>query len=86
MFTTIYDTKRKQTDSIVTQQYEVGTYMIINNDHALQGVCDDNEEIVHKKIRIKAIKLSNIITSGTVLSCKSKYAINDFKTIEDENK
>ena len=86
MFTIIYDTKRKQTDNIVTQQHEVDTYMIINNDPSLQGGSNDNEEIVHKKIRIKAIKLGNIITGGTILSCKSKYAINEFKTIEDESK
>lgn len=78
MFTKIYNNKTNKEISIVTQQYEIGTYIIINNDPMLQGTTILKEEQYHKKIRISAIKNNDIIISGSILNCKSKYKINNF--------
>ena len=79
MITVIHDNKINKDISFVTQQYEVGTYVIINNDPAMQFGISIKEEEYHKKIRIKAIKVGYTIISGSILSCKSKYPINQFK-------
>jgi hypothetical protein len=69
-------------DYIASQQYSIGTYIIINNDSSKQFGVDDEEKIFHKKIRISILKDGGCILNGTFLNLKSKYPINDFKETE----
>lgn len=78
MYTKI-ETKDKEIIIYITQQYSLGTYFIINNNPSLQGNSKDTEEIFHKKLRINTINNNGTILNGTIISCKSKYLINDFK-------
>ena len=82
MITIIHDNKYDKELSFVTQQYQIGTYVIVNNDPKLQFGVNCKEEEYHKKLRIKAIKMGDDIISGSILTCRSKYPINKFK--EDE--
>lgn len=50
MITTIIDDKHKE-HKIVTQQYKVGTYVIIDNDPGLQFATNTSEIEFHKLIR-----------------------------------
>ena len=65
----------------VSQQYEVGTYFIINNNSKLQGTSSLKEEDFHKKVRKSFLKTGGILLDGTYIEVKrkSKYDINDFK-------
>lgn len=83
MFTNIYN--GKTVDTIVTQQYEVGVYIIINNNPAMQGGSSLPEETVHKNLRIAAIKRKHVIVGGTILKCRSNYPINVFTNIDELN-
>lgn len=53
MITTFNDMNGDET-SIVTQQYEIGTYFIINNDSARQGGSHLDEKEFHEMIRKNA--------------------------------
>lgn len=78
MFTTI-KTKEGKELNFVTQQYELGLYIIVNNDPALQGSSLLKEEIYHKQLRIKAIKAGDTLVDGTIIPYKGrKYNINNF--------
>ena len=50
MITTIIDDEHKEHE-IVTQQYEIGTYVIIDNDPAQQFGVNMSEVKYHKYIR-----------------------------------
>lgn len=50
MITTIIDDKHKE-HKIVTQQYQIGTYVIIDNDPAQQFSTNASEIEFHKLIR-----------------------------------
>ena len=50
MITTIIDDKHKE-HKIVTQQYQVGTYVIIDNDPAQQFGVNMSEVKYHKGLR-----------------------------------
>lgn len=63
-------------NTIVTKQYEVGTYVIINNDPSLQFNVDKKEEDYHFSIRKKALKEGAKIIGGTIINRRSKYKIN----------
>lgn len=62
----------------VTQQYKVGTYIIINNDPALQGTSAFKERDYHITLRKKVLKGGDLITNGTLLDYKGKVPINEF--------
>ena len=50
MITVIIGDDNKE-HTITTQQYQVGLYVIIDNDPAQQGCLDVEEKEFHKKIR-----------------------------------
>lgn len=51
MITTIIDDKDKKKHKIVTQQYQVGTYVIVDHDPAQQFGVNMSEVKYHKHIR-----------------------------------
>lgn len=78
MFTKI-KTKEGKELNFVTQQYETGLYIIVNNNPALQGSSLLKEEAYHKQLRIKAIKIGDTLLDGTIIPYKGKkYNINNF--------
>jgi hypothetical protein len=79
MFTKIL-TKEGEELNFVTQQYSVGTYVIINNDPSKQFGVDMKEDEYHKKLRITCIKGGDTLVGGTELTLKSKFPINKFQT------
>jgi len=78
MFTKI-KTKEGKEFSIVTQQYVVGTYVIINNNPALQFGVKIPEEKYHLKIRTEALKNGDTLLAGSILTYNGKLPINEFK-------
>lgn len=50
MITTFIGDDNKE-HKLVTQQYEVGTYCIVDSDPAQQFGAEDDEVTVHKKLR-----------------------------------
>jgi hypothetical protein len=79
MFTKIHN-KNGQEMSIVSQQYDTGVHVIINDDPKQQFGVIGKEEDFHKKVRIKAIKNGDILINGTYIPYNSKkYNINNFK-------
>lgn len=76
MFTELITKEGKLT--FQTQQYKVGLYVIINNDASKQFCVNDNEDMFHKKLRLKALKAGDTIANGTILSIKSSSPINTF--------
>jgi hypothetical protein len=77
MYTTIV-TNEGQEIKVVSQQYEVGLYVILNNDPANQFGVNKKEDLYHKDIRIKTLKMGGKIIGGTTLDVRSKYPINTF--------
>ena len=77
MFTKIL-TKEGMELNFVTQQYNVGTYVIINNDPSMQFGVDKKEDVYHKEIRIQCIKGGDTLVGGSLLTLKTKYPINTF--------
>ena len=78
MYTKIKDVANNKELTFVTQQYEIGTYCIINNDPSQQFGLDVKEEIFHKDLRIDVIKNGDQILKGSFLNVKTKYPINIF--------
>jgi hypothetical protein len=64
-YTTI-KTKEGEKINFTTQQYEVGTYCIINNDPSQQFGIDENEIKFHKKIQKQAKKNGDVILETSV--------------------
>lgn len=62
--------------NIVTQEYEVGTYIIVNNNAQLQGGTTLKEIPYHIKLRKKALKRGDKITKGSYIKGKFKQDIN----------
>lgn len=81
MFTKYQDIHSKKIYTVITQQYEVGTYFIVNGNSELQGFSELTEEEFHKKLRKDILKRGDILLAGNLilLHRKSKYNINDFK-------
>lgn len=77
MYTKIL-TKEGKELNVVTQQYSVGTYVIINNDPSMQFGVDKKEDEYHKKLRITCIKGGDTLIGGSILDVKSKFPINTF--------
>lgn len=78
MFTKI-KTKEGETLHFNSKQYEIGTYIIINNNPACQLTSSLKEEKFHIKLRIEAIKNSDTLVDGTIIPYKGrKYNINNF--------
>lgn len=78
MFTKIKNKEGKELN-VVTKQYEIGLYIIINNNPALQGSSLLKEEAYHKRLRIKVIKSGDTLVDGTIIPYKGrKYNINNF--------
>ena len=80
---TIKETGEKVTH--YTQQYDIGTYIIINHNPALQGGSTLKERDYHIKLRKTVLKANDLISSGTILSYKGKLPLNEFKTINTNN-
>lgn len=80
MFTK-YQNKDGTIFSVVSQQYQVGTYFIVNNDSRLQGGSDLKEEDFHKDLRKNLLKSGKTLLDGSyiVVEKKGKYDINNFK-------
>ena len=66
--------------TVLTQQYEIGTYFIINNEPSLQGSSPLKERDYHIKIRKKILNNNDILIDGTILDYKGKLKLNEFKT------
>jgi hypothetical protein len=75
MFTVIKEVDGEKT-SIITKQYEVGTYIIINNDPSLQMGTALDECPYHIKIRKAALKRNATIINGSIITGKFKENIN----------
>jgi hypothetical protein len=84
MFTIIKEPDGTETN-IVTQEYEVGTYIIINNDPSLQSGSVLKEIPYHIKIRKAALKQGASIISGTYIPGKFKQNINPPPIILETN-
>jgi len=79
MYTKIQITNTKKIHTFATQQYEVGTYVIIDSNPALQSGVTIKERDYHIKIRRKVLKNKDSIIDGTILDYNGKLLINDFK-------
>ncbi len=64
--------------SFVTQQYNVGTYIIVDNNPALQSCINKNELNFHIDLRKTALKHKDILVNGTHLDYNGKLLINKF--------
>ena len=64
MLTRIINIKTKEETTIVTQQYEVGLYVIQDNDPSRQGSVQTKEKPFHQKIRNKVDKDPEYIWEG----------------------
>jgi len=78
MYTEITIKKLGKIITHVTKQYQVGTYIIINNDPALQGGSTLKERDYHISLRERVLKGGDYITNGTILDYKGKTPINEF--------
>ena len=69
-------TKIKETDGTITviasQQYEIGLYVIINNNPALQFTSNLPENEFHRRIRHNALKRDAVILDGNIIKCRNK--------------
>lgn len=73
-----------------TQQYQVGTYFIFDNNPNNQGSTNDDEQLFHKNIREKVLSDGGIILEGNILdkykdSNVNNFAIQDVEFEEVEN-
>lgn len=82
MYTNIR-TQDGKTLNITTQQYQVGTYVIVNNDPSQQFGINDPEEKFHLKIRKNCIKNGDTLVSGSILDYNGKLPINTFENVEN---
>lgn len=64
---TVIETKLKHELAFVTQQHQVGLYVIINNDPTSQFGVDMSEEKYHKGLIRKAIKMGDSIKDSTYM-------------------
>lgn len=63
----------------VTQQYEVGTYIIIDNNPRLQGAVTTKETQYHIALRKKVLKSDAVeLSGGTLIDYSGKEPINEF--------
>ena len=78
---TVIKNKELGNIEIITQQYGLGLYVAIYKNKRLINQFGSNlkEAEYHRKVRIRAIKIGDIIVEGTVLEIKSKYPINTFE-------
>lgn len=78
---TVIKNKELGNIKIITQQYQLGLYIAIYKNKRLinQYASNLKEAEYHRKVRIRAIKIGDIIVEGTVLEIKSKYPINVFE-------
>lgn len=78
---TVIKNKELGNIEIITQQYQAGLYIVIYKNKRLINQYGSNlkEAEYHRKVRIRAIKIGDIIVEGTVLEIKSKYPINVFE-------
>lgn len=81
MYTKI-KTKDGQILNVTTQQYIVGTYVIINNDPSKQFGVNEPEEKFHLKVRKKSLKLGDKLIGGSILDYNGKLPINKFEEVE----
>ena len=69
-----------------TQQYQVGTYVIINNDPAKQFTSGIDENRYHCAIRLECLKRGGKILNGSKVTYKGSARLNCFEElIEDGN-
>lgn len=92
MMYTIIKTRQKEdekstTIEFVTQQYETGTYLIINKDPSQQTVLETKEKDFHIDVRRTAIEENDMIIAGTILTGKMKDIdkLNNFENDTEEN-
>lgn len=71
MYTKIKAKDGKET-LFLTQQYEIGTYCIIDNDPGKQFGVDEKEEVFHAGIRKKVIKMGDTLLAGSFIPVKGK--------------
>ena len=65
-----------------TEQYEIGTYLIINNDASRQGSVGVKEPAYHLSLRKKVLKAKDKgvkLTGGSILSYSGKEPVNTFE-------
>jgi len=82
---TVLKTKNGDLLNFVTQQYEIGTYIIINNDPSMQGGTLLKEVDYHKKLRRNAIKSGDIIEDGTFILFNKDKDLKLYNPKQKEN-
>ena len=65
-------TKNGDELNVTTQQYIVGTYVIINNDPACQFGVKTEENKYHLDIRKRALKNGDTISGGSIIMIEGK--------------
>lgn len=69
--------------NVTTQQYQLGTYVIFDNDPSLQSASDLKEPLFHKKLREGILDNNGILLAGNIVDIESDKPINEFK--QEEN-
>ena len=64
--------------NINTQQYETGTYVIINNDPSRQFRSPLYENEYHVGIRLRCISTGGTILNGSIVEYSGECNLNDF--------
>ena len=81
MYTNI-KTKEGKTLNVTTQQYIVGTYVIVNNDPSQQFGVNEPEEKFHLKLRKRCLNSGDKLVGGSILDYNGKLPINKFEEVE----
>lgn len=67
---------------INTQQYETGTYVIINNDPSKQFNSLLYENEYHVGIRLRCLANGGTILNGSIVEYSGEQNLNDFKELD----
>jgi hypothetical protein len=70
--------------TFTTQQYDIGTYVIINGDPAKQFASKLNENEYHCKIRLRCLKRGGKILNGDFVKYKGKAALNKLEELIED--
>lgn len=82
MYTEFKDNEGKK-NNVTTQQYQIGTYVIFDNDPSTQCATTLKESLFHKKLREKILDDNGTLLAGSIIDIESDKSINEFK--QEEN-
>lgn len=71
--------------TINTQQYESGTYVIVNGDPSKQFCSPLYENEYHVGIRLRCISTGGTILNGSIVEYSGERNLNDFKEINQSS-